>query len=978
MVRLTFLIAALSLASLVGAVDRSKFRKCEQAAFCASQRQSSTPEDPLNGYTIVESKSNEATTSLFHFTLSSPKKQPLYAALSFLKTGTVRLRASEVPFEGALYDEHTEDNDITKPRWQPKDVLVDTTRTLFRRLKESPVTKIEAEDIAFESLDANIPRTLVVLRGKQFSMDVFIGGERLVSTNTLGKLHFDARKRSDDASEKASSDKAVDVHGGKEIVDYGEDGLAIYADGTRQVKGTDTPEEEETSLTKFQESFGGHTDNKKYGSTAVGLDVHFHGPSRYLYGIPEHASDLVLKDTLSPDKTPLTDPYRLYNLDVFEYELNEPMALYGHIPMIMAASPSNTVGVFWYNPSETFVDISTPSTVEKTTHWMSESGWIDLFILPGTSPATVSEQFTTLTGRASLPPIFALGYHQCRWNYKNELDVSRVNEGFDTHVIPYDVLWLDIEHTDGKRYFTWDKHAFPTPLEMHKPLSAVGRKIVTIVDPHMKRDSNYVVHADAQAQQVYITDDSGKEFDGWCWPGSSSYVDFTSPFARRWWASQFRLDKYLGSTLDTYTWNDMNEPSVFNGPEVSMPKSSLSRAGVEHREWHNLYGYYMQRATMEGQMVRQLPSVPSPEEPIPLTNTMERPFVLSRAFFAGSQRYGAVWTGDNTATWDHLNYATKMLLSMNVASLTFVGADIGGFFGSPDVELLTRWTQAATYQPFFRNHAHHDSDRREPWVFGEPHTGRIRESIRRRYAILPYIYTTFATCSETGLPIMRPLWMDYTKDVKTFPVEDSFLFGSDYLVHPITTAGATSADVYLPGKGMTWYNINESFKKYAGAETYTVAAPIDFIPVFQRGGSVIPQRWRVRRSSSLMRKDPYTLVMALDRFKTATGELYLDDEHTFAYDVEKASSKVRYSYGHGVISPAVSSRGFETSATIERIVIVGREGPAKSVELFVKGANGVETVVPLESSYDAIEDKLTIRKPGVGVLTDNWRIEVVA
>jgi alpha 1,3-glucosidase len=303
----------------------------------------------------------------------------------------------------------------------------------------------------------------------------------------------------------------------------------------------------------------------------------------------------------------VSEPYRLYNLDVFEYELNEPMALYGHIPMVLAAGPAApSVGLFWFNPSETFVDIST-SDKRKSTHWMSESGWIDMFILPGPSPDAVFRQFTSLTGRAQLPPVFALGYHQCRWNYKNEPDVARVNEGFDSHGIPYDVLWLDIEHTDGKRYFTWDSHAFPTPLAMQHHLSSVGRKMVTIVDPHIKRDSSYAVHIDAQAQNVYILDSQGKaEFDGWCWPGSSSYVDYTSPHARRWWASQFRLDKYIGSTLDLFTWNDMNEPSVFNGPEVSMGKNCVSRAGVEHREWHNLYGYYMQRATMEGQLLRQL------------------------------------------------------------------------------------------------------------------------------------------------------------------------------------------------------------------------------------------------------------------------------------------------------------------------------------------------------------------------------------
>ncbi|RHX99340.1 hypothetical protein DYB38_009141 [Aphanomyces astaci] len=975
----TWLAAALAIAALsssVDAVDRSKFRRCDQAAFCSSQRQTVGSSDTSTYSLLAKPDAATSSSSVYYFSLvPSTSKKPLHASLSFLQSGAVRLRTSEVAFDGALFDAHNAENDLTKPRWQPKDVLVDTTHSSFELTTSSPLTSIAAEDVAFLST-ADVP-TLVVLRGKPraFAMEVYVNGELVVSTNTLGKLHYDARKDKNNDSNAATSSaddaaSGVDVHGGKEIVDYGEDGLAIYADGTHQVKGTtETPAPVDDSST-WQESFGGHSDTKKFGSTAVGLDIHFHGQDRHLYGIPEHATDFVLKDTLSRDNTPVTDPYRLYNLDVFEYELNEPMALYGHIPMLMAASPSNTVGVFWYNPSETFVDIATPSTTQKSTHWMSESGWIDLFVLPGPTPAAVSDQFTQLTGRASLPPVFALGYHQCRWNYKNELDVSRVDQGFDTHVIPYDVLWLDIEHTDGKRYFTWDQHAFPTPVDMQASLSAVGRKMVTIVDPHMKRDANYAVHTDAQAQQVYITDENGNEFDGWCWPGSSSYVDFTSDKARRWWASQFRLDKYIGSTLDLYTWNDMNEPSVFNGPEVSMRKNCLSRAGVEHREWHNLYGYYMQRATMEGQLVRQLPEVPPSDQPIPLTAAVERPFVLSRAFFAGSQRYGAIWTGDNKADWGHLNYATKMLLSMSVASLTFVGADVGGFFGNPDAELVTRWSQAATYQPFFRGHAHHDSDRREPWVFGEPHTGRIREAIRRRYVILPYLYTVFHTCSVSGLPVMRPLWMEFSTDAKAFGVEDAFLLGGDILVHPITSAGTTSADVYLPGTDV-WYNINESYKRLVGGTTYSVAAPIDYIPVFQRGGSIVPQRWRVRRSSALMRHDPYTLVVALNHAKAAVGELYVDDEHTFAFETDHKFTQVQFAFEYGILRSHVGSVGFDAAdVKIERIVVVGLQQEPTTVKLFSDDGD----VVELETAYDAIEDALTIRKPNVAV-TSAWTIQ---
>ncbi len=243
---------------------------------------------------------------------------------------------------------------------------------------------------------------------------------------------------------------------------------------------------------------------------------------------------------------------------------------------------------------------------------------------------------------------------------------------------------------------------------MQKNITRVGRKMVTIIDPHIKRDDNFHIHKEATAKGLYIKDKTGKDFDGWCWPGSSSYLDFTNPKVRQWWAEQFTFDKYVGSTLELFTWNDMNEPSVFNGPEVSMQKDARNLDGIEHREWHNLYGIYMQMATAQGQLYRC-----STEE----FSKKLRPFVLTRAFWAGSQRFGAMWTGDNTADWGHLKIAAPMLLSINLGGLSFAGADVGGFFGEPSAELFTRWYQAGAFTPFFRGHAHHDTKRRVSKIF---------------------------------------------------------------------------------------------------------------------------------------------------------------------------------------------------------------------------------------------------------------------
>lgn len=293
---------------------------------------------------------------------------------------------------------------------------------------------------------------------------------------------------------------------------------------------------------------------------------------------------------------------------MFEYELDNPMALYGSIPFMVAHGPAHSTAMFWHNPTETFIDIEKngaagaagtsgrPGAVRvagSSTRWLSESGVFDLTIYTAGEPKAVVSHFTEMVGAQELPAKFALGYHQCRWNYRDEPDVFQVDAKFEEHDFPYDVLWLDIEHTDGKRYFTWDKAMFPNPVAMQEKLAARGRKMVTIVDPHIKIDTGYPVYQDAKEKRFYVRKEDGTtDFDGWCWPGSSAYLDFTSPTVRDYWSDQFAVERYQGSTKHLYTWNDMNEMSVFNGPEVTMQKDTRAIDGTEHREWHNLYGYY--------------------------------------------------------------------------------------------------------------------------------------------------------------------------------------------------------------------------------------------------------------------------------------------------------------------------------------------------------------------------------------------------
>merc|ERR1719193_865908 len=326
-----------------------------------------------------------------------------------------------------------------------------------------------------------------------------------------------------------------------------------------------------------------------------------------------------------------------------------------------------------------------------------------------------------------MPPICTLGKHQSRWNYIDVADSLDVNRKFDQHDIPYDVLWLDIEHTDGKKYFTWHPTHFAKPGELLDSLEASKRKLVTIIDPHIKKDDNYDVFKTLRDKDLFTKTKSGSQYDGWCWPGTSFYAEFCNPDMRDQWAQFFAMDYYPHNRLDLYTWNDMNEPSVFNGPEVTMPRDNLHKChtsdyGVEHRDVHNVYGFYHHMATVQGQLERA-PNV--------------RPFVLTRSFFAGSHKHGAVWTGDNMAKWEHMERSVPMLVALCLCGISFAGADVPGFFYDAEPELFQRWHQLGIWYPFYRGHAHLETKRREPWMFGDDVTAMVREQVSVRYQLLP-------------------------------------------------------------------------------------------------------------------------------------------------------------------------------------------------------------------------------------------------
>uniref|UniRef100_A0A8C1ETP2 Neutral alpha-glucosidase AB n=1 Tax=Cyprinus carpio carpio TaxID=630221 RepID=A0A8C1ETP2_CYPCA len=926
------------------AVDRSNFKTCDQSAFCKRQRELKPGQSPYRALLDTLELSNSRLSLQL---INDNNKVRLLLELYRLQGNMTRVKINELK--------------PLKPRYEVPDVLLSDPIT------EALSVVAQDENSLVVSLGGKDQR--LILSAQPFRLDIVEGSQVVMSLNSRGLLAFEhLRTRKDTSiSHKISStvgsmwDSLKSMFSSKSESEQapGQENVEQQTDEDGQIK------EDDDKPGMWEETFKSHTDSKPNGPTSISLDFSLPGVE-HVYGIPEHADTLKLKNTDG------SDPYRLYNLDVFQYELHNPMALYGAVPVLISHSTDRTMGIFWLNAAETWVDISS-NTAGKTmfgkildfvqvsseapqtdVRWMSESGIIDVFIMLGPKPADVFTQYASLTGTQSFPPLSALAYHQCRWNYNDQEDVKTVDQGFDEHDIPYDFIWLDIEHADGKRYFTWDPSKFPQPKEMLQGLMDKRRKLVAIVDPHIKVDSGYKIHNEIRSKNFYVKNKDGGDYEGWCWPGNAGYPDFTNPEMRTWWASQFAYDQYEGSMENQYIWNDMNEPSVFNGPEVTMHKDALH--GVwEHRDVHNLYGLYVQKATADGLIQR--------------SEGVQRPFVLTRAFFAGSQRYGAVWTGDNAAEWGHLKISIPMCLSLGLVGISFCGADVGGFFKHPSAELLVRWYQAGAYQPFFRAHAHIDTPRREPWLFGPENTALIREAIRQRYALLPYWYQLFYNAHRTGQPVMRPLWVEYPDDFATFSIEDEYLIGKDLLVHPVTDEGATGVTAYLPGKGEVWYDVH-TFQKHDGDQSLYIPVTMSSIPVFQRGGSIICRKDRVRRSSSCMENDPYTLYVALGSQGSAEGELYIDDFHTFSFEEAKQFVHRRLSFSANTLSSRnlAPDSQFSTASWIEKIVIFGGSQPSSAT---LKSADGTESA--LEFEFDSTLAVLTLRKPGVNAAAD-WTI----
>jgi len=636
-----------------------------------------------------------------------------------------------------------------------------------------------------------------------------------------------------------------------------------------------------------------------------------------------------------------------WNTDSYKYPVGTN-PLYQTIPFFIALREGKSYGVFFDNTWRSYFDMG--KTDPRRYTFGADGGDLNYYVFTGgadRTPANVLRDYTALTGRTPLPPLWALGYQQSRYSYMSQDKVEEIARTFREKKIPADVIHLDIDHMDGYRVFTWNPKTFAEPEKMLADLHGNGFHVVTIVDPGIKFDENYSVYRSGRDAGVYVLDAAGKELHEKVWPGICAFPDFTSAKARAWWGELYK--KPLGEGVDGF-WNDMDEPAVFSPDDFKEPALAQGPQKTfaldvkhdgdgdpgTHARYHNVFGMQMVRGTFEG--LRKL--APG-----------KRPFAITRAGYAGVQRYSAVWSGDNDATWDHLALTIPLLTNLSISGVSLIGADVGGFAATTTPELYTRWMQAAALTPFYRTHSATDTEQREPWTYGGDYERINRASIELRYHLLPYLYTLFAQNEKSGLPPLRPLWFGYPQDVDAALVADEYLVGGDLLVAPVVVQNQRARRVYLP-KGDRWIDW-WSGARHEGGKSVTVDAPLDRLPLFVRAGASIPTQPVIQHTGE-MKNAPLTVVIAAGA--DGASEIYQDAGDGYAYR-KGASRAIKVVVGAAKVTLGIpKSTAYQRVAAIE---LLGFDAAPAMVEIDGKAARDV--------AFDVATKRLRIVLPNEGV-----------
>ncbi|HEY1559938.1 MAG TPA: TIM-barrel domain-containing protein [Caulobacteraceae bacterium] len=563
-----------------------------------------------------------------------------------------------------------------------------------------------------------------------------------------------------------------------------------------------------------------------------------------------------------------------WNTDAYGYTSSTD-PIYKSIPFYLGVGgPGGTYGILFDNTWRAWFDFG--HREPDVTAFGAPDGPIDYYIIGGPSTAEVVRRYTDLTGRAPLPPLWSFGYQQSRYSYMTAQETLGVVERLRQEAFPTDVVWLDIDYQDRNRPFTVNRTAFPDMKALAAELADRGVRLVTIADLHVAAapGQGYSTYDTGLAANDFVHNPDGSVFVGTVWPGPSVFPDFTDGRVRKWWGRQYAA---LVADHVAGFWDDMNEPSVFQTANLSMPLDTVHRIDSDdfaartatHAEIHNVYGMENSRATFEG---------------LQTLRPDERPFVMTRATYAGGQRYAVTWTGDDGATWDHLKLMVHQLINLGLSGFSYAGADVGGFTGGASPELMTRWFEIGAFTPIFRDHAAKGTPRAEPWVDGPEQLAIRRRFVDERYRLMPYLYSLADESSRTGDPLMRPVFYDYPQALTTACDQSmAFTLGPSILVAPPPKPESPhSYDICLPAGGWfdLWTGRRVTPAEGDAIETIRAQPRLDQLPVFVRAGSILPSQPLVQSTA-----DTPDGPLGLDVYLGADchGAIYLDDGHSLEF-----------------------------------------------------------------------------------------------
>jgi alpha-glucosidase len=539
----------------------------------------------------------------------------------------------------------------------------------------------------------------------------------------------------------------------------------------------------------------------------------------------------------------------LWNTDTPGYERAEGKRLYHTHPWVLGVREDGTAfGILADNTWKQKLILT------DSIRFVSEGPAFRVVVIERKTPQEVVMALSGLIGKMYMPPLWSLGYQQCRWSYEPDARAKEIADEFIARKIPCDVVWFDIDYMDKFKIFTFDETKYPDPAGMNDYLHKRGMKGVWMIDPGVKAERGYAVYDEGSLQDVWVKDSTGKDFIGDVWPGPCVFPDFTQPKARAWWSGLYK--GFMAKGIDG-VWNDMNDPSIFNSPTTTMPENNIHKGGGglpegSHLRYHNVYGMLMVKATMEG---------------ILKANPDKRPFVLTRSGYLGSQRYGATWTGDNLGTAEHMKMSVPMSLNFGLSGQAFNGPDIGGFANNTSADLFAQWMSMGVFFPFTRGHACKGTNDKEPWAFGPEVEKTCQTAINRRYRLMPYIYTLFHEAATTGMPVMRPTFFADIKDLRLRADDESFLLGDNLLIVP-----KWAKDKLIPKGNWKVISINGEDSKN---DTYQP-------DILQKEGSVVPVG-NLIQSTAKYHTDSLTLFVSLDAKGNASGTLYEDANDGFGY-----------------------------------------------------------------------------------------------